>query len=168
MPPFSAVQSKPNNRRLHGRPHLFRWVQKSTLMPIVQAPVKYIRAFGSEGELVAQLNLGGYPRSTEPLYFRWDAGERYRFEITYDKGESAAITAEAPANNPRGSIEIAIPYGTVNPSSPPTPKRRYRPEATERQIVGLGRQRNGSDGIGAQRIGSARYVSGCALHTHSD
>ena len=83
-----------------------------------QAPVKYIRAFGSGGELVAQLNLGGYPRSTEPLYFRWDAGERYRFEITYDKGESAAITAEAPAINPRGSIEIAIPYGTVNPSSP--------------------------------------------------
>lgn len=83
-----------------------------------QAPVKYIRAFGSGGELVAQLNLGGYPRRTEPLYFRWDAGERYRFEITYDKGESAAISAEAPAINPRGSIEIAIPYGTVNPSSP--------------------------------------------------
>ena len=83
-----------------------------------QAPVKYIRAFGSEGELVAQLNLGGYPRRTEPLYFRWDAGERYQFEITYDKGESAAISAEAPANNPRGSIEIAIPYGTAKPSSP--------------------------------------------------
>ena len=80
--------------------------------------VKYIRAFGSGGELVAQLNLGGYPRRTEPLYFRWDAGERYRFEITYDKGESASITDEAPANNPRGSIEIAIPYGTVKPSSP--------------------------------------------------
>lgn len=103
-----------------------------------QAPVKYIRAFGSGGELVAQLNLGGYPRSTEPLYFRWDAGERYRFEITYDKGESAAITAEAPANNPRGSIEIAIPYGTVNPSSPSTKVAVAEPKQRSAKSLVLG------------------------------
>ena len=82
-----------------------------------QTPVKHVRAVGSEGEIVAQLDLGGYPRNTEPLYFRWGAGESYRFEITYDKGGSTAITAKAPAINPRGSIEIAIPYGTVNPRS---------------------------------------------------
>ena len=83
-----------------------------------QEPIKHIRVFGSGEELVAQLDLGGYPRNTESLYFRWDAGERYRFEITHDKCESTAKTAQAPAINPRGSIEIAIPYGTVNPNSP--------------------------------------------------
>ena len=82
-----------------------------------QEPVKHIRVFGSEGELVAQLDLGGYPRNTESLYFRWEARERYRFEITHLKGESTAKTAQAPPINPRGSIEIAIPYGTVNPNS---------------------------------------------------
>ena len=83
-----------------------------------QEPLKHIRVFGSRGEIVAQLDLGGYPRNTELLYFRWDAGERYRIEITHVKGESTAKTAQAPPINPRGSIEIAIPYGTVNPSSP--------------------------------------------------
>ncbi len=81
-----------------------------------QEPVKHIRVFGAGGELIAQLDLGGYPRNTESLYFRWYAGERYRIEITHVKGESTAKTDQAPPINPRGSIEIAIPYGTVNPN----------------------------------------------------
>ena len=40
-----------------------------------QMPVKHIRAVGSEGDLVAQLDIGGYPRNTEPLYFRWMQGK---------------------------------------------------------------------------------------------
>ena len=70
---------------------------------------------GSSGgdRLVAQLDLRGYARSTESLYFRWQKGKTYRFEVIYQDGESAAQTVQAPQTDPRGAIEIAIPYGTI-------------------------------------------------------
>ena len=105
-----------------------------------QTQVKHIRAVGSEGEIVAQLDLGGYPRNMEPLYFRWGAGESYRFEITYDTGESTAITAQAPTDNPRGSIEIAIPYGTVNPRSPSPQNAVTPPKQLCAKSLVLGRE----------------------------
>ena len=79
----------------------------------IRESVQKVVAFDSEGRLVAQLDLGGYSRSTETLYFRWEKGKNYRFEVMYNNGESATQSVRAPQTDPRGAIEIAIPYGTI-------------------------------------------------------
>ena len=79
----------------------------------VRENVQKVTALDSEGRLVAQLDLGGYSRGTEPLYFRWEKGDIYRFEVMCQNGESTAQTVQAPQTDPRGAIEIAIPYGTI-------------------------------------------------------
>ena len=79
----------------------------------IRENVQKVTAFDSEDRLVAQLDLGGYARSTESLYFRWEKGRTYRFELIYQNGESTAQTVQAPQTDPRGTIEIAIPYGTI-------------------------------------------------------
>ena len=83
----------------------------------IRENVQKVTALDSEGRLVAQLDLGGYSRGTESLYFRWEKGKTYRFEVTYQNGESTAQTVQAPRTDPRGSIEIAIPYGTIEGGS---------------------------------------------------
>ena len=79
----------------------------------IRENVQKVTTFDSENRLVAQLDLGGYARSTESLYFRWEKGKTYRFEVMYQNGESAVQTVQAPQTDPRGAIEIAIPYGTI-------------------------------------------------------
>ena len=79
----------------------------------IRENVQKVTALDSEGRLVAQLDLGGYSRGTESLYFRWEKGKTYRFEVTYQNGNSTAQTVQAPQTDPRGAIEIAIPYGTI-------------------------------------------------------
>ncbi len=79
----------------------------------IRENVQKVTVLDSEGRLVAQLNLGGYARSTESLYFRWEKGQMYQFEVMYQNSESATQTVQAPQTDPRGSIEIAIPYGTI-------------------------------------------------------
>ena len=80
----------------------------------IRGNVQNVTTLDSEGKLVAQLDLvGGYARSTESLYFRWEKGRTYRFEVMYQNGESNTQTVQAPQTNPRGAIEIAIPYGTI-------------------------------------------------------
>ena len=79
----------------------------------VREKVQTITALDSEGRLAAQLDLGGYSRGTESLYFRWEKGDAYRFEVMFQNGESAAQTVLAPQTDPRGTIDIAIPYGTI-------------------------------------------------------
>ena len=79
----------------------------------VRENVQKVTALDSEGRLAAQLDLGGYSRGTESLYFRWEKGGAYRFEVMFQNGESAAQTVQAPQADPRGTIEIAIPYGTI-------------------------------------------------------
>ena len=79
----------------------------------IRGNVQNVTTLDSKGKLVAQLDLGGYARSTESLYFRWEKGRTYRFEVMYQNGESATQTVQAPQTDPRGTIEIAIPYGTI-------------------------------------------------------
>ena len=79
----------------------------------IRENVQKVTALDSEGRLAAQLDLGGYSRGTESLYFRWEKGDAYRFEVMFQNGESAAQTVQAPQTDPRGTIEIAIPYGTI-------------------------------------------------------
>ncbi len=79
----------------------------------IRENVQKVTVLDSEGRLVAQLDLGGYARGIESLYFRWEKGRTYQFEVIYQNGESAAQTVEAPQTDPRGVIEIAIPYGTI-------------------------------------------------------
>ncbi len=79
----------------------------------IRENVQKITILDSKGRLLAQLNLRGYARSTESLYFRWEKGQTYQFEVMYQNGESAAQTVQAPQTDPRGAIEIAIPYGTI-------------------------------------------------------
>ena len=79
----------------------------------IRESVQKVVALDAEGRLVAQLDLGGYARGTESLYFRWEKGKTYRFEVMHENGESAAQTVQAPQTDPRGAIEIAIPYGTI-------------------------------------------------------
>ena len=83
----------------------------------IRENVQKVTALDSEGRLVAQLDLGGYSRATESLYFRWEKGKTYRFEVAYQNGESVAQTVQAPQTDPRGAIEIAIPYGTMEGDS---------------------------------------------------
>ena len=79
----------------------------------IRENVQKVTVLDPDGGLVAQLNLGGYARSTESLYFRWEKGQTYQFEVIYQNGESATQTVQAPQTDPRGTIEIAIPYGTI-------------------------------------------------------
>ena len=79
----------------------------------IREKIQKVTVLDPEGRLVAQLDLGGYARSTESLYFRWEKGWTYRFEVMYQNGESIAQTVQAPQTDPRGAIEIAIPYGTI-------------------------------------------------------
>ena len=79
----------------------------------IRENVQKVTVLDSEGRLVAQLGLGGYAQGTESLYFRWEKRSSYRFEVMYENGESAAQTVQAPQTDPRGTIEIAIPYGTI-------------------------------------------------------
>ncbi|MYE90119.1 hypothetical protein F4X33_14105 [Candidatus Poribacteria bacterium] len=79
----------------------------------IRENVQKVTVLDPEDRLVAQLNLGGYARSTESLYFRWEKGQTYQFEVIYQNGESATQTVQAPQTDPRGTIEIAIPYGTI-------------------------------------------------------
>ena len=81
----------------------------------VREEVQKVTALDSEGKLMAQLALGGYSRGTESLYFRWTKGKTYRFEVMYNNGESTTQVVQAPQTDPRGAIEIAIPYGTIEP-----------------------------------------------------
>lgn len=79
----------------------------------IRENVQKVTVLDPEDRLVAQLNLGGYARSTESLYFRWEKGQTYQFEVIYQNGESTTQTMQAPQTDPRGTIEIAIPYGTI-------------------------------------------------------
>ena len=79
----------------------------------IRENVQKVTVLDSEGRLVAQLDLRGYARGIESLYFRWEKGRTYQFEVIYQNGESAAQTVQAPQTDPRGAIEIAIPYGTI-------------------------------------------------------
>lgn len=79
----------------------------------IRENVQKVTVLDPEDRLVAQLNLGGYARSTESLYFRWEKGQTYQFEVIYQNGESTTQTVQAPQTDPRGTIEIAIPYGTI-------------------------------------------------------
>ena len=79
----------------------------------IREKVQKVTVLDPEGRLVAQFDLGGYARSTESLYFRWEKRSSYRFEVMYENGESTVQTVQAPQTDPRGEIEIAIPYGTI-------------------------------------------------------
>ena len=76
-------------------------------------PIKTISAYNSGGTMVDQLNFPGPPRQTESLYFEWQEGETYRFEATFSTGHVNVQTVTAPRTYPRGSLEIAIPYGAT-------------------------------------------------------
>ena len=84
----------------------------------IRENVQKVTVLDPEGRLVAQLDLGGYARSTESLYFRWEKGRTYQFEVVYQNGESTTQTVQAPQTDPRGTIEIAIPYGTIEVNKP--------------------------------------------------
>ena len=83
----------------------------------IRENVQKVTVLDPKGRLVAQLDLGGYARSTESLYFRWEKGKTYRFEVMRQNGESTTQTVQAPQTDPRGAIEIAIPYGTIEGDS---------------------------------------------------
>ena len=63
--------------------------------------------------VVAQLDLRGYARTAEPLYFRWENGIEYRFEVQEESGQTSTKTLRSPQAGPHGKLEIALPYGTA-------------------------------------------------------
>lgn len=77
------------------------------------APIQQLSAFNSDGVVVAQLDFPTQPRQTEMLYFEWQEGETYRFEAVSHSGQVSIQSATAPRLYPRGSLDIAIPYGTA-------------------------------------------------------
>ena len=79
----------------------------------IREKVQKITVLDSEDRLVTQLDLGGYSRGTESLYFRWEKGATYRFEVMCQNSESSTQIVQAPQTDPRGAIEIAIPYGAI-------------------------------------------------------
>lgn len=78
-----------------------------------EAPIKQVSVFNSDGVVVAQLNFPIQPRQTEMLYFEWLEGETYRFEAVSHSDQLSVQNVTAPRIYPRGSLEIAIPYGTA-------------------------------------------------------
>ncbi len=78
-----------------------------------EAPIKQVSAFTSDGVLVAQLEFPITPRQIETVYFAWQEGETYRFEAISHADQISEKTVTAPRTYPRGSLEIAIPYGTA-------------------------------------------------------
>ena len=76
------------------------------------APIKQISVFTSDGVLLAQLKFPITPRQIETVYFAWQEGETYRFEAISHADQISEKTVTAPHTYPRGSLEIAIPYGT--------------------------------------------------------
>ncbi|MDE0041319.1 MAG: hypothetical protein OXT74_04750, partial [Candidatus Poribacteria bacterium] len=75
--------------------------------------IRVLSTSGSDELVVAQLRLGSYPRSTESLYFRWESGIEYQFEIQGESGKISTKMLQSPQSDRHGSLEIAIPYGTV-------------------------------------------------------
>ena len=78
--------------------------------------IQRIRVFNvtqASNLVVAEIDLEGYPRRMESLYFRWEKGTVYRFEITDELGALSTRTLHAPQFDRQGSIEIAVPYGVV-------------------------------------------------------
>ena len=75
--------------------------------------IRVLSAIGAEEFVVAQLRLDSLPRTMEPLHFRWENGIEYRFEVQDELGETSTKTLQAPRSGRQGTIEIAIPYGTV-------------------------------------------------------
>lgn len=45
----------------------------------------------------------------------------YQFRVMYNNGESATQSVQAPQTDPRGAIEIAIPYGTIEATNTTDP-----------------------------------------------
>ena len=75
--------------------------------------IRVLSVAGTDELVVAQLDLRGYPRTTESLYFRWENGIEYRFEVQDESGETSTKTLPAPQTDPLGKLEIALPYGTA-------------------------------------------------------
>ena len=78
-----------------------------------EAPIKQVSAFTSDGTLVARLDFPTQPRQTEIVYFEWQEGETYIFEAISHTDQVSTQTVTTPNTYPRGSLEIAIPYGTA-------------------------------------------------------
>ena len=78
-----------------------------------EAPIKRVSVFTSDGVLLAQLEFPITPRQIETVYFAWQEGETYRFEAISHAAQISEKTVTAPRTYPRGSLEIAIPYGTA-------------------------------------------------------
>ncbi len=95
----------------HGRLRFFRSVPRYSLSN--ESPVAQVSAFSADGTLVAQLNFPTPPRQIEVLYFEWREAEVYRFEATLSTGQVHVQSVTAPREPPRGSIELAIPYGVA-------------------------------------------------------
>ena len=77
-----------------------------------EAPIKRVSVFTPDGVLLAQLDFPITPRQIETVYFAWQEGETYRFEAISHAEQISEKTVTAPRTYPRGSLEIAIPYGT--------------------------------------------------------
>ena len=77
-------------------------------------PFRRVSAYNAVGALVAQLDFPTSPRPVESLYFAWQAGETYRFEVTSNAGEVDVQEATAPRSIARGSLEILVPYGAAS------------------------------------------------------
>lgn len=79
-----------------------------------EAPIKQVSVFTSEGTLVTQLDFPTAPRQIETVYFAWQEGETYRFKASSHADQISEQTVTTPHTYPQGSLEIAIPYGTVD------------------------------------------------------
>ncbi len=80
-----------------------------------RAEVQRVQVFeeAGTGEVpVVRMDLNGYPRLTETVYFRWKKGTAYRFEVAYEGNELTSRTVRSSQSDLQGSIEISIPYAT--------------------------------------------------------
>ncbi len=75
--------------------------------------IRVLSVPGADEVVVAQLDLRGYARTAEPLYFRWENGIEYRFEVQEESGQTSTKTLRSPQAGPHGKLEIALPYGTA-------------------------------------------------------
>ena len=68
----------------------------------------------ANNQILARLDLGGLANKTELVYFRWDKEQNYQFRFEGLHGEQTWQQHTAPVLEPRGSIQIGVPYPNAN------------------------------------------------------
>ena len=79
--------------------------------------IRAIRVYDADNALFADAQLAGHARKTESLFFAWERGELYRFEVIDITDAATVQVLNAPTQSAQGTMDIAIPYRITDAAS---------------------------------------------------